>query len=85
MKSSRDVADANEEAQKRLLGFERQFRRAGLPLFIEDFSAATDVYNRALPILIRIVVSWRIKLSPNRMAVSATSPSPFTSCWADRN
>jgi hypothetical protein len=31
--------------------YERQFRRAGLPLFVEGFSASTDVFNRALPLL----------------------------------
>ena len=46
--------DADTEAK--LKGFERKFRRAGLPLFIEDFSASTDVYNRALPVLILVVI-----------------------------
>jgi hypothetical protein len=32
-------------------GYERRFRRAGLPMFVEDFSAATDVFNRAAPLL----------------------------------
>jgi hypothetical protein len=31
--------------------YERQFRRAGLPLFIEDYSATEDVFTRAVPIL----------------------------------
>jgi hypothetical protein len=31
--------------------YERRFRRAGLPLFIADRSAATDVFNRAAPLL----------------------------------
>jgi len=31
--------------------FERRFRRAGLPLFVEGFSASTDVFNRAAPLL----------------------------------
>jgi hypothetical protein len=31
--------------------YERQFRRAGLPLFVEGFSASTDVFNRAAPVL----------------------------------
>ncbi|MGI8462469.1 MAG: hypothetical protein ACR2OC_12710 [Solirubrobacterales bacterium] len=34
-----------------LRAYERRFRRAGLPLFIEDFSASTDVFNRAVPLL----------------------------------
>jgi hypothetical protein len=31
--------------------YERRFRRAGLPLFIEEFRASTDVFNRAAPVL----------------------------------
>ena len=39
------------EPGRRIAQLERGFRRAGLPLFIEDHSAATDVYNRAVPVL----------------------------------
>jgi hypothetical protein len=38
-------------ANDRLSAYERQFRRAGLPLFVEGFSASTDVFNRAAPLL----------------------------------
>ena len=31
--------------------YERRFRRAGLPMFVEGFSATTDVFNRAAPLL----------------------------------
>ena len=31
--------------------YERQFRRAGLPFFIEDYSATRDVFTRAAPLL----------------------------------
>jgi hypothetical protein len=31
--------------------YERRFRRAGLPLFIEDFRASTNVFNRVVPVL----------------------------------
>jgi hypothetical protein len=31
--------------------FERRFRRAGLPLFIENYTATGDVFTRAVPIL----------------------------------
>lgn len=34
-----------------LRDYERRFRRAGLPLFVEGFSASTDVFNRAAPLL----------------------------------
>jgi hypothetical protein len=34
-----------------LSGYERRFRRAGLPMFVEGFSASTDVFNRAAPVL----------------------------------
>ncbi len=36
---------------ERLVELERGFRRAGLPLFVEDFSATTAVFNRAVPLL----------------------------------
>ena len=35
----------------RIKELERGFRRAGLPLFIEDYSATTDVFNRVVPLL----------------------------------
>jgi hypothetical protein len=34
-----------------LRDYERQLRRAGLPLLIEDYSAREDIYNRAIPFL----------------------------------
>jgi hypothetical protein len=34
-----------------LIAYEGRFRRAGLPLFVEGFSASTDVFNRAAPLL----------------------------------
>jgi hypothetical protein len=34
-----------------LEAYERRFRDAGLPLFIEDYTAAGDVFNRATPLL----------------------------------
>jgi hypothetical protein len=36
---------------ERLAGYEQSFRRAGLPLLIEGYSASTDVFNRAAPLL----------------------------------
>ncbi|CAN5200038.1 hypothetical protein BH20ACT20_BH20ACT20_07380 [soil metagenome] len=32
-----------------LADYERRFRRAGLPLLIEDYSASGDIYTRAVP------------------------------------
>jgi hypothetical protein len=31
--------------------YEERFRSAGLPMFIEDFRASTDVFNRVVPLL----------------------------------
>jgi hypothetical protein len=31
--------------------YERELRRAGLPLLIEDYSASSDIFNRAFPLL----------------------------------
>lgn len=39
-----------------LAGYERQFRRAGLPLFIEGWSAQEDVFTRAVPLLLLVFV-----------------------------
>ncbi len=36
---------------ERIGEYEERFRRAGLPLLIEDYSPATDVFNRAVPLL----------------------------------
>ncbi|MEA2124486.1 MAG: hypothetical protein QOI80_1268 [Solirubrobacteraceae bacterium] len=36
--------------------YERRFRRAGLPLFIEDYSAASDVFTRAAPLLTLVFI-----------------------------
>jgi len=42
---------------ERLAEYERGFRRAGLPLFSEDFSAGTDVFNRAVPLLSLVFIA----------------------------
>ncbi len=39
-----------------LAAYERRFRRAGLPLFIEDTSASEDVWTRAAPLLALVFV-----------------------------
>ena len=44
-----DVAE--EERQARIAECRRRFRGSGLPLFDEDFSASTNVFNRAAPLL----------------------------------
>jgi hypothetical protein len=44
-------APTKEGNQAKLREYERDFRRAGLPMFVEDFSAAEDVWNRAAPLL----------------------------------
>jgi hypothetical protein len=36
--------------------YEDRFRRAGLPLFIEDYSAASDVFTRAVPLLTLVFI-----------------------------
>jgi hypothetical protein len=38
-------------ADARLREYERRFRRAGLPLWIEGYSASRGVFNRAVPVL----------------------------------
>ena len=36
--------------------YERRFRRAGLPLFIEDYTATGDVFTRAVPLLALVFI-----------------------------
>ena len=37
--------------------FEREFRRAGLPLLTEDYSASEDIFNRSVPLLGLVLVA----------------------------
>ncbi len=37
-----------------LSAYERRFRRSGLPLFIEDYSATHDIFNRATPFFVLV-------------------------------
>lgn len=39
-----------------LAEYERRFRRSGLPLFIEDYSASEDIFTRAAPFLALVFV-----------------------------
>lgn len=45
------AATAQAERTARIEDCRRQFKQAGLPLFDEDFSASSDVFNRAAPLL----------------------------------
>lgn len=52
-----------------LADYERRFRRAGLPLLSEDWSARSDVFNRAFPLLalvllIELVAALDVDWSP---------------------
>lgn len=49
--------DAPRAREQQLSAYERQFRRAGLPLLIEDFSAREDVFNRAFPLLALVLIA----------------------------
>jgi MFS family permease len=42
---------------QRLADYERRFRRAGLPLLSEDYSARSDVFNRAFPLLALVLLA----------------------------
>ncbi|WP_405061865.1 hypothetical protein OG474_09485 [Kribbella sp. NBC_01505] len=45
---------------RELVRYEQQFRRAGLPLFIEDFSPTHDIFNRAAPLLTLVFLAEMI-------------------------
>ena len=40
--------------------YEQRFRRAGLPLFIEDFSPTHDIFSRATPVLALVFIAEMI-------------------------
>ena len=40
-----------------IAAYEQRFRKAGLPLFIEDYTAAEEVFNRAIPLLALVFVA----------------------------
>jgi hypothetical protein len=40
-----------------LARYEQRFRRAGLPLFIEDFSPTHDIFTRATPLLVLVFLA----------------------------
>ena len=40
-----------------LAEYEHRFRRAGLPLFIEDYSATRDIFNRVAPLLALVFIA----------------------------
>jgi hypothetical protein len=46
----------DRDRAQRLADYERRFRRAGLPLLSEDFSARSDVFNRAFPLLALVLL-----------------------------
>ncbi len=46
-----EAGSPDPELERRLEAHEERFRSAGLPLFDESFTAATDVYNRAVPLM----------------------------------
>src|SRR5262249_25558469 len=37
--------------------YERRFRRSGLPVFIEDYSATHDIFTRATPLFVLVFVA----------------------------
>ena len=49
------MADPNER-DRRIREIERDFRRSGLPLLAEDYSATEDVFARAIPLLALVFV-----------------------------
>ncbi|MBN8868856.1 MAG: hypothetical protein J0H66_03135 [Solirubrobacterales bacterium] len=48
IRDDRRVARPEPETEEQ---FEREFRRAGLPLLTENYSASEDIFNRAVPLL----------------------------------
>ncbi len=51
MSASARATDHDNDRQARIDDCRRRFRESGLPLLDEDFSASTNVFNRAAPLL----------------------------------
>jgi len=45
------VTTSRTPTELELEAYERDFRKAGLPLFTEEYSASQDIFNRAVPLL----------------------------------
>ncbi|NEA34263.1 hypothetical protein [Streptomyces sp. SID13031] len=59
-----------------LARYEQRFRRAGLPLFIEDFSPTHDIFGRATPVLLLVFIfellgATSLDWSPRRNLLTA--------------
>ena len=52
----RSAGPAHETVRVELDAYERRFRRAGLPLFIEGWNASEDVFTRAVPLFALVFV-----------------------------
>ena len=62
-----------------LAAYERRFRSAGLPLFIEDYSAREDVFTRAAPLLTLVFLGemlGAVQLAPD--GLSLAKPATLT-------
>ncbi len=55
---------------ERLREYERGFRRAGLPLFIAERSAATDIFNRAVPLIGFVFLAEVLRRAQPRVVAS---------------
>ena len=67
-----------------LEAYERRFRRAGLPLFIEGWNASADVFTRAVPLLALVFMGellgaldrdWSLVAEPRRRRRRAGDPA----------
>ena len=75
---------SNTTSVNDLAAYERRFRRAGLPLFIEDYSASEDMFTRATPLLALVFVGemlgaidldWTWSAEPGRRGRRAGHPA----------
>ncbi len=61
--------------------YERRFRRAGLPLFIEDYSAGEDVFTRAAPLLALVFLGEMLGRDPARLVAARERRGGARRAW----
>ena len=64
------------ERERRIAELEREFRRAGLPNLIEDYSAREDIFTRALPFLTFVFLVELLNALNDRCSRSAVRLGP---------
>ena len=70
----RSPGESEGDRQAHIEECRRRFRESGLPLFDEDFSASTNVFNRAAPLLALVFLGEMLGAIQLDWSLAANSP-----------